>query len=61
MSSDIIEVTRDPVCGMTVDPAASKTSAEHGGHIFHFCSASCRDRFVAEPEAYVQAEDPVCS
>ena len=54
------DVVRDPVCGMTVDPQAGKPTAEHAGHIYHFCSQSCRDRFVTEPEAYLEATDPVC-
>ena len=53
-------VTRDPVCGMHVDPGAGKPTAEHGGHVYHFCSQSCRDKFVAEPDAYLTATDPVC-
>lgn len=53
-------VVRDPVCGMSVDPAAGKSSAEHGGRVFHFCSEGCRTKFVAEPEQYLTATDPVC-
>ncbi|RUU45884.1 heavy metal translocating P-type ATPase [Mesorhizobium sp. M6A.T.Ce.TU.002.03.1.1] len=53
-------VIRDPVCGMTVDPAAGKPTAEHGGHRYHFCSESCRSKFAAEPEKYLTATDPVC-
>ncbi|MER9224229.1 heavy metal translocating P-type ATPase [Mesorhizobium sp. M0437] len=53
-------VVRDPVCGMTVDPAAGKPTAEHDGHRYHFCSESCRAKFVAEPEKYLTASDPVC-
>ncbi|TIR25100.1 MAG: heavy metal translocating P-type ATPase [Mesorhizobium sp.] len=53
-------VIRDPVCGMTVDPAAGKPTAEHGGRTFHFCSERCRTKFVAEPESYLTATDPVC-
>ncbi|RWP06105.1 heavy metal translocating P-type ATPase [Mesorhizobium sp.] len=53
-------VIRDPVCGMTVDPAAGKPTAEHGGHRYHFCSERCRSRFTAEPENYITATDPVC-
>ncbi|MFL5283634.1 MAG: heavy metal translocating P-type ATPase, partial [Rhodopila sp.] len=43
----------DPVCGMKVDPAASKHRHDHEGHTFHFCSAHCRERFAASPEAYL--------
>ena len=53
-------VLRDPVCGMTVDPSAGKPSLEHGGHRYHFCSASCRDKFQATPDKFVSAKDPVC-
>jgi Cu+-exporting ATPase len=53
-------VTRDPVCGMTVDPAAGKPTAEHDGRIFHFCSEGCRRKFVAAPADYLTAKDPVC-
>ncbi|MEK1890144.1 MAG: heavy metal translocating P-type ATPase [Phyllobacterium sp.] len=54
------EVVRDPVCGMTVDPDAGKPAAEHGGRVFHFCSAGCQAKFVKNPEAYIEATDPVC-
>jgi len=53
-------VIRDPVCGMTVDPAAGKPAAEHAGRTFHFCSERCRTKFQAEPKAYLTATDPVC-
>src|SRR4029079_5825538 len=38
---------RDPVCGMTVDPATSNHRFEHHGETFHFCSAGCRTKFAA--------------
>ncbi|HUF55704.1 MAG TPA: heavy metal translocating P-type ATPase [Thermohalobaculum sp.] len=60
MSTETNEVTRDPVCGMTVDPDAGKPTAEHRGHTCHFCSPSCRERFVADPDAFMTADDPVC-
>ena len=53
-------VTRDPVCGMLVDPVAGKPHAEHGGRLFHFCSEGCRTKFVATPENFLSAKDPVC-
>ena len=40
---------RDPVCGMTVDPATSKHRFDHHGETFHFCSAGCRTKFAADP------------
>ena len=50
----------DPVCGMTVDPAAGKPSAHYHGHDYHFCSASCREKFVKSPATYLEATDLVC-
>lgn len=50
---------KDPVCGMTVDPATAKFSAVHAGDTYYFCSAKCHDKFVADPTAYlVKAEVP---
>ncbi len=43
----------DPVCGMAVDPASAEHRAEHAGANYHFCSARCRDRFIAEPARYL--------
>ncbi|ODT07265.1 MAG: copper-translocating P-type ATPase [Mesorhizobium sp. SCN 65-20] len=53
-------VLRDPVCGMLVNAAAGKPTLEHQGHLFHFCSAGCRDKFAKEPGKYVSATDPAC-
>ena len=47
---------KDPVCGMNVDPHTSKHRAEHGGRTYHFCSARCREKFVATPAAYLGGE-----
>ncbi|RAN81237.1 copper-translocating P-type ATPase [Bacillus sp. SRB_336] len=44
---------KDPVCGMTVDPLTAKHCAEHGDHTYHFCSARCREKFTADPSAYL--------
>ena len=56
---------RDPVCGMTVDPAKTPHHAEHAGEAFHFCCNGCRTKFLADPGRYlapaaVTATDPVC-
>jgi Cu+-exporting ATPase len=48
-------IVRDPVCGMVVVPQADKPKAEHAGHVYHFCSQNCHDRFVKEPESYLGA------
>ncbi|WP_372491075.1 heavy metal translocating P-type ATPase [Falsiroseomonas oryziterrae] len=48
----------DPVCGMTVDPAVTPHHAEHAGTTFHFCSAGCRTKFIADPARFVHPQTP---
>ena len=50
------EAVRDPVCGMSVDPATSKHRFDHRGETFHFCSAGCRTKFAADPVAYLEKD-----
>lgn len=47
------EGRRDPVCGMTTDPGASALEARVGPHTYHFCSRRCLERFVADPDRYL--------
>ncbi len=47
---------RDPVCGMTVNPATSKHRFDHKGETFHFCSVGCRTKFAADPVAYLEKD-----
>ena len=49
---------KDPVCGMSVDPATTPHHADHGGMIYHFCSAGCRSKFVSDPERYLEPPAP---
>ena len=56
--SDARETTIDPVCGMTVDPATAKWMTTHDAVDYLFCSRSCRDRFLAQPAAYIKASRP---
>jgi xanthine dehydrogenase accessory factor len=45
----------DPICGMTVQIASARHTAEHGGATYYFCCGGCRERFLAEPERYAGA------
>jgi P-type Cu+ transporter len=47
------EAVRDPVCGMNVNPATAKFKTDHAGKTYYFCSASCLQKFTANPAAYV--------
>ena len=47
-------VTKDPICGMTVDEATA-LHAERDGKTFYFCGDHCRQKFLsgssgAQPE-----------
>ncbi len=44
--------SRDPVCGMAVDPAHSAARRRHGGREILFCAPGCAAAFDREPERY---------
>ena len=46
--------SKDPVCGMMVDPAAARGGSHaHNGKTYFFCNPRCRERFAADPEKYL--------
>jgi YHS domain-containing protein len=45
----------DPVCRMTIDPAAAAAREVFEGKPVYFCSEGCRHRFLANPTAYAAA------
>ena len=47
-------LVKDPVCGMSVDPARAKATAEHQGRTYYFCCPGCARKFTAEPQKYLQ-------
>jgi P-type Cu+ transporter len=51
-------MARDPVCGMSVDPASAKYRTEHDGTTYYFCSTKCQAKFIAEPAKYLQPSPP---
>ncbi|MFO0987834.1 MAG: heavy metal translocating P-type ATPase [Alphaproteobacteria bacterium] len=58
---------KDPVCGMSVDPATATEKAEHAGTTYYFCCDGCRTMFEAYPARHLakhaaaaKATDPVC-
>ncbi|WP_280546828.1 heavy metal translocating P-type ATPase [Halomonas sp. 11-S5] len=46
-------VVKDPVCGMDVDPHETEHRASHADTTWYFCSATCREKFEVDPEAYL--------
>ncbi len=52
--------TRDPVCGMTVDPSTTRR-LEHEGTTYLFCNPRCLEKFRADPARFLSgtlAEEP---
>ncbi|GLQ57853.1 hypothetical protein GCM10010862_51120 [Devosia nitrariae] len=49
------DVTKDPVCGMTVNPDTAEHKATYRGTTYHFCSQACRDKFMADPDRYLES------
>jgi len=41
---------------MEVDPHTTAHHSMHAGRPFHFCSAGCRAKFIADPERYLKPE-----
>jgi len=48
---------KDPVCGMTIDPAKAKGKVEYKGKTYHFCSVDCKTKFEKDPAKYAD-KDP---
>jgi len=49
------EKDTDPVCGMTIQTAAAKSSA-YQGRVYYFCSQNCREKFETAPASYLKAK-----
>ncbi|MBC7771755.1 MAG: YHS domain-containing protein [Pyrinomonadaceae bacterium] len=53
-------VTKDPICGMTVDEATA-LHTERDGKTYYFCSDNCRQKFLSTPAgAYAEDKSGPC-
>ena len=52
--ADASTTHRDPVCGMTVNPAKAAGSSEYRGQTYYFCGKGCLAKFTAEPGLYLR-------
>src|SRR5215469_8594171 len=57
-ASNKVEVFRDPVCGMTVDPMSAKEKVEYAGSPYYFCGARCAQRFAETPDQFLKQKTP---
>ena len=51
--STAIGTVRDPVCGMSIDPKKTAHRTTHEGASYHFCSADCQAKFMADPQKHM--------
>ena len=52
----VSQMTKDPVCGMSVDPQQAAVSQLRGGKTYYFCSAHCAEMFRADPDRLLADE-----
>lgn len=48
MLTESKSLTKDPICGMTVDEATA-LHADRDGKTFYFCGDHCRQKFLSTP------------
>lgn len=51
-------VSKDPVCGMAVDPSKAADQYEYKGVTYYFCSRGCKQAFERDPEKYLGPTQP---
>src|SRR5882724_7359555 len=56
-ASDIAATAVDPICGMKVNPHTAQHRAAYGEQTYYFCSAGCREKFIAAPEQYTSKKE----
>ena len=47
--------TRDPVCGMNVNPDTARFTHDHAGTTYLFCCGGCQAAFRSDPEAFLRS------
>jgi len=49
-------MTKDPVCGMEVDPQTASYTSEFRGETYSFCSESCMTAFNSNPARFIEGK-----
>lgn len=49
-----LNMEKDVVCGMQVDPAKAAGTSNYQGKTFYFCSKGCKAKFDANPSQFVK-------
>lgn len=48
----------DPVCKMKIERDKATAQADYVGQVYFFCSDTCKNAFVAEPQKYASGAAP---
>jgi YHS domain-containing protein len=48
-----VDVSKDPVCGMSVDENKAAGKSEYQGKTYYFCATVCKAKFDSNPGNYV--------
>jgi len=48
--------SKDPICGMNVDPSKAQYKTEYQGKQYVFCSQQCLSKFKQNPNQYSSGE-----
>lgn len=51
--ADQSALVKDPVCGMSVDPATAAATREYNGTTYYFCNPGCAAKFEQNPTQYL--------
>ena len=51
--TDQSALAKDPVCGMSVDPATAAATSEYNGTTYYFCNPGCAVKFEQNPTQYL--------
>jgi len=43
----------DPVCAMKIEPRQAAAMQTYQGQTYYFCSTTCKDRFLQQPETFI--------
>ena len=56
LPKEVVEMAKDPVCGMEVEEKKAAAKAEYKGKTYYFCAPGCKKAFVENPERYLKEE-----
>jgi len=50
----LINMAKDPICGMMVDEKVAKWISEYNGKKYYFCNENCKTTFDKNPKRFAK-------